>query len=182
MEKWIEITGYEGYYEVSNLGNVRTFDREITYKARGGGYRTDFLKSRKLKPQKHKNSYLSVTLYNKIREKKQFNIHRLVALMFIENPFGKLEVNHKDGNKLNNIVENLEWVTRSENAKHMVDNQMIKYITGSGNSNCVLSFLDAENIRTEYKNGSYSQDKLAKKYGCSQATISQIIRNITYKK
>ena len=66
-----------------------------------------------LKPQKRGNGYLFVCLNGKA-----MSIHRLVALLFIENPFNKVEVNHKDGNKQNNHVSNLEWVTKSENTKH----------------------------------------------------------------
>lgn len=70
-----------------------------------------------LKPQKNEKGYLAVELRcnNKRKVKK---IHRLVAEAFLENPFSKTEINHKDGNKQNNAVENLEWSTRSENLKH----------------------------------------------------------------
>lgn len=112
-EVWKDIKEYEGYYEVSNLGNVRSKERYV--KTGGGGKR---LISSKIKnPFLNKRGYLRVQLFKNNR-KKNFRVHRLVAQAFIENPENKLEINHKNLNKKDNIVSNLEWVTGEENRLH----------------------------------------------------------------
>lgn len=109
MEIWKEIKGYNGFYEISNLGNCKT------HYAKGNG---KYIKvGRVIKPVKCTNGYLEYQLsYNGIR--KCHLIHRLVAEAFIENPKNKPEVNHKDEDIMNNNVDNLEWVTSKENANY----------------------------------------------------------------
>lgn len=110
MEIWKDITGYEGIYQVSNLGRVKRIGK---YRNQYKEWNSNVL----LKPIDNSNGYLFVTL-SKNNKTKQFYIHRLVAYAFIENTDKLPEVNHKDGNKQNNQIENLEWVTCSENIKH----------------------------------------------------------------
>lgn len=99
-EEWRKIKGYE-LYEVSNFGRVRSNQKTECV----------ILKT------SLKRGYCGVTIYNE-KGKIQISVHRLVAEAFIPNPENKPQVNHKDGNKQNNTVENLEWVTQSENALH----------------------------------------------------------------
>lgn len=108
MELWKDIIDYEGYYQISNLGNVRSVDRFDGVHDRQGVI---------MKPKLMVNGYLQVGL-RKHSARKWFCVHRLVAIHFIENPDNKPQVNHIDGNKLNNTVENLEWVTEKENQNH----------------------------------------------------------------
>ena len=97
MEEWKDVIGYEGFYQVSNTGKVKSL-----------------IKNRILNERKQDNGYVSVMLY-KDRCAKFHSIHRIVAEAFLENKDNKPFVNHKDENKRNNHVENLEWCTRKHN-------------------------------------------------------------------
>ncbi len=118
-EIWKPIKGYEGLYEVSSLGRIRTLGRTIqTWLPINGERRqvnrTYPAKILKLHPVTSEHPYLQCTLY-KSGQSQTFLVHRLVAETFISNPENKPEVNHKDRNKRNNCVDNLEWMTRIEN-------------------------------------------------------------------
>lgn len=120
-EKWKDIDGYEGYYKISNRGRVKrldVFDKNPKYNGNRlikGGLRKSTIQS---------NGYKSVML-TKESKSKRFLIHRLVAIAFIPNPNEFPVVNHIDGNKLNNNVENLEWCTHSYNLKHAHSNGLL---------------------------------------------------------
>lgn len=111
-EIWKDIKGYEGLYQVSSLGNVRSLDRYK--KNRKGRY---LQKGRILNKNYDKDGYLIVGLYKNGKGKTK-KIHRLVAEAFIPNPEDKPTINHKNGIRSNNCVENLEWATMSENQLH----------------------------------------------------------------
>lgn len=106
MEIWKDIAGYEGLYQVSNLGRV---------KSRNGI----------LHPNTNTYGYKHITL-SKNNIQKTAIIHKLVADAFIPNPSGKPQINHKDGNKENNTANNLEWVTQGENNRHAIKTKLRK--------------------------------------------------------
>jgi len=115
METWKPIAGYENLYEVSDFGNVRSLDRRIPAKIKHVTSRV--IKGCVLVKNKKKTGYFTVDLC-KDSTVKTTNVHRIVAETFIPKVAGKRYVNHKDGNKENNNVSNLEWVTSSENRLH----------------------------------------------------------------
>lgn len=110
---WKNIVGFEGFYQVSNIGSVRSLDRTVKYK---DGIIVPY-KGQPLSPRDNGKGYKYISL-TKNNKPHRFYIHRLVATYFIPNPLNRKEINHIDGNKGNNCVENLEWCTRSENNKH----------------------------------------------------------------
>ena len=113
VEIWKDIVGYEGLYQVSNKGNVKRIEHE-DFKCRQG-YRV--FKERMLKPFKNFRGYMKVGLH-KGNKKKDVFVHRLVAEAFIENPCNYPQVNHKDEDKTNNCVANLEWCTNLYNTNY----------------------------------------------------------------
>lgn len=100
MEKWATVKGYENY-AVSNYGAVRNTKR-----------------NRHIRPFKDKNGYMLVNLYDAENRMRTLKVHRLVLAAFVPNVDMKEQVNHIDGNKANNCLENLEWATQSENQRH----------------------------------------------------------------
>lgn len=111
-EIWKDIKGYEGLYQVSNKGNIKSLDRTTGIKKHG----IHRLKEKILKPIKC-GKYYQIYLC-KDNKAKSFYIHRLVGENFIDNIKCYTDINHKDGNTHNNNVENLEWCTRSYNIEH----------------------------------------------------------------
>ena len=110
MECWRWIPGYEGIYQVSTRGRVRSVDRWVTYP--DGSKR--FFKGRILKPGRGKNGYLFVSLYRD-GKRHQILIHRLVAMAWLDNPENKPQINHLDEDKTNCSVENLSYCSAKEN-------------------------------------------------------------------
>ena len=112
IEIWKDIKGYEGLYQVSNLGRIRSLDRIVK-----SIYNSKRKMSGKILKPNVIGRYAIITLYDNDGKAKNRTIHRLVAQAFIPNPNNYPIVNHKDGNRLNNSVENLEWCTQSHNVK-----------------------------------------------------------------
>ena len=112
-EEWRDIKGYEGIYQISDCGRVKSLERIVPW---GKGIR--HIKEKFLRVKKKKSGYLFYCLYSGNGTVKYEHAHRLVAQAFIPNPLQKKDVNHIDGNKSNNCVDNLEWATRSENQIH----------------------------------------------------------------
>lgn len=117
QEIWKDIPNYEGTYQVSNLGRVRSVSHTVVNN-KNGGKRT--VQSRLLK-QEFRNGYL-VVYFCKDRKRKQFSVHRLVAQAFCVNPNNYTVVNHIDFNKTNNNANNLEWCTQLQNTRYSYKN------------------------------------------------------------
>lgn len=113
IEEWRQIPGYEGLYEVSSYGRVRSLDRYV--KGRYGNYRLH--KGKILRLELSNSGYYFVELMHKYK-RKHFYVHRLVAEAFIDNLHSFRDVNHKDEDKTNNIVDNLEWCDHKYNCNY----------------------------------------------------------------
>lgn len=123
MENWYDLKGYEGEYEISNLFNVRSLDRIVKRPGSKGDMK---VKGKNLKQFLDNNGYLRVSIKGKFH-----SLHRLIALNFIPRKEGQIIVNHKDGNKQNNNLENLEWCNYYENNNHCINrSNTISGLTG----------------------------------------------------
>lgn len=111
--EWRKIKGFEGLYEISNTGMVKSLPR-LKHSNNGDYYTREKI----LKQTSAQGEYYRVPLTDKNHIKKYFLVHRLIAQAFIDNPNNLQEVNHKDGNKLNNNINNLEWCDRKYNVRH----------------------------------------------------------------
>ena len=131
QEIWKDIKNYEGAYQVSNLGRIRSLTRKVkTF----NGFRT--AKGQLLKPLKTNRNYFRVNL-KQSQEDKYISIHRLVAETFIPNPNNYSTVNHIDGDTFNNRVDNLEWCTQSHNIKYAYKYGNAKPTKGCFQKGCV---------------------------------------------
>lgn len=159
-EIWKTLKDYPNY-QVSNFGRVKSL-----------------INSLMLRTDKSKSGYLSVRVYKNTKHK-VYRVSRLVGFVFIPNPENKPFINHKDGNKLNNHVINLEWCTQSENIKHAYRTGLM--ITGGEDSpNHKISNSDAETIRAMYKTGCYFQKEIGRLFDIEQSQISRIVNNKIY--
>lgn len=169
-EIWKDVEGYEGLYQVSNLGRIKSLPRWIEF----SDGRVRFYQEKIKKDKKVSTGYRQVTLYrNCVNE--YFYVHRLVAGAFIPNPNNLIDINHIDGNKTNNLVTNLEWCSRSENIKHAYDTGLRIAHTGDAiekKSKAVLQFKEDGTFVAEYP----SETEAAKKNMCKQSTISYYCR------
>jgi len=159
-EIWLPVPDYEDYH-VSNFGRVKSFK---------------FKTPRIMIPYLNGSGYLQICL-SKDDKSKHFHIHRLVALCFVSNPQDKPEVNHIDGNKLNNFVENLEWVTREQNINHAFDIGIAPQ--GQDRPEAKLTNEQARFIRENPDDLNSAQ--LAELFGVCDATIGRIRLGRTYK-
>ena len=117
-EIWKDIPEYKGLYQASNLGNIRSLDREVIQLSNGGKAYFKHTREGRILSQGIQNGGYPVVSISVNAKRKICTVHRLVASAFIDNPNNYRDVNHKDGNKQNNNIENLEWVSHSENIKH----------------------------------------------------------------
>lgn len=121
MELWKDIKGYEGIYQVSNLGNIRSLERITIFESENQHkkYKANRqIKCKIKKPTVNKCGYYQTVLYKKGR-KRNVLVHRIVAETFLPNLNNKPTINHIDGNKLNNKLDNLEWATYTEQLIHV---------------------------------------------------------------
>lgn len=168
-EIWKDIPGFEGRYQASSLGRIRslTFSKKVL--SRWGTYRDVIFKGKILNTN-HKNSNGYTNL--KLGAGKSYDVHRLVAMTFVPNPLNLSEVNHIDFNKINNIITNLEWVSRGTNLHHNIKN---------GRHNTVkLTPEQVIEIRSRLQTGE-NMTTLAKEFNICYQNIKQIKKNKIWK-
>jgi hypothetical protein len=164
-EVWKDVKGFEGLYKVSNLGNVKRLISQRVFAERLIGRTIDkYGYAKRVLSKDGKNNY--------------FTEHRLVAIAFIDNPDNKATVNHINGIKTDNRVENLEWNTTIENHQHAIDTGL-KDQKGIKHHKCKLT----EEQVLEIREIGFSQTRmsLSKKYGVSRTNILGIIRGKFWK-
>lgn len=171
-EIWKQIKNEPGY-EVSSLGRVRSY--------RVKGYNRQF-NARPL----YRKVDISYWGYPEVRlfvggTSKKYRIHRLVAEAFLPNVETKQEVNHIDGDKTNNAVGNLEWVTRSENMEHVFRILKKPTMRGGRNGRARLKDHDVQSIKELWVTGKVRQKDLASKFHVARSTINAIVNNYNWK-
>ncbi|AKQ08561.1 HNH endonuclease [Bacillus phage PBC2] len=165
MEIWKSLKGIVecgDNYEISNMGRLKSLTRNVIMKC-----------------QVSDRGYLKAKLYHQ-QKTKTVRIHRLVALAFIPNLENLPEVNHCDGDKLNNKSDNLEWSTRASNVQHSFDTGL-NPTKGEGSRHAKITEEDVRKIREMYDTGKYTQRDLAKIFGINHSAIGCITRGETWK-
>lgn len=169
MIEWRPIPEWEGCYEASNTGLIRSIDRAIRH-ATGVTHRH---KGRVLRPKINNNGYKMVGLYDAPTNRSEFKtVHRLVALTFLPNPNALPEINHIDGNKLNCAFENLEWCTEQHNSRHSTRLRLnpVSKLTDAQVREVLISAANGETARS-----------LARRFGVNVRGIKRIKSGESYR-
>jgi hypothetical protein len=178
-EEWRPVVGYEGLYEVSSTGDVRSLDKYIPcgYESRGKRLQ----RGKILKPYLNAHGYYTVALCNggPKKEQRTRSVHQIVTEAFVgPRPSESHGVNHKDGNKANNDARNLEWVTAAENTKHAQASGLI--LQGEKISTSKLTESDVRKIR-HLRNQGAPLLEIAQRFGVAESTACQIALHRTWK-
>ncbi len=168
-EQWKDVDD-KGFYQVSTNGRVRSWKN-----GRWGKRKTPKI----IKLGYCRRGYDRVKIQDN-ETQVNCSVHRLVAQAFIPNPEKKPQVNHKDGNKKNNHISNLEWVTNQENMDHAHENNLFNYKKGQDSGVCSLTIKEAEKVRKMYFYTETTQKEIASIFNVSQKTISNIVNNLYY--
>jgi hypothetical protein len=163
-EDWLPIAGMENRFEVSNWGRIRTLN-------------TGFIRKLSLLP----SGYLALVYHISPTDRRTRTLYaqRAVALTFIPNPHNFPEVNHKDGNKQNNHVDNLEWCDRKRNVAHAFANGLVAF--GEARLSSKLSLSKVRQVREAYSASNHSYTDLAKRFKVTPSVIGDIVKNRTWR-
>jgi hypothetical protein len=171
MEVWKKIKGYEDYYEISSLGRVKSLSRKIRYLQSNNGNEFFRLTKEKILVTGKCKGYNTINL-SKNNITITYRLCRLVAIHFINNPLNKNQVNHIDGNKNNDNVYNLEWVTAKENMIHAKNNNLIKFYSGK-------EHIGSKKVICTKTKKIYDNISIAsKEFNISESHLSRMLRNI----
>jgi len=175
-EQWKPVVGYEKFYECSNLGRFRSLPKVV-----GGRWGECRYKGKIIKTMKSKvTGYGLICLVKEDRQKTTLRAHRLIAETFIPNPGGRPYVNHIDLDKMNNSVENLEWVTPKENIEHARASREWNTLRGEAAPNSKMKEHEVLQVRKLFSNG-MRKYKIAQHFGVSKNIVADIIFRKTWK-
>ena len=194
MNHMKDIIGYEGLYGVTRDGKVWSYPKPCG-STTGMWMKLQLFTNRNNRGRPHVQYTVGLT---KCGKRTTLLVHRLIAQAFIPNPENKPQINHKDGNPLNNHISNLEWMTASENNEHSRNTGLVDYHTekqksirvangkktGAANGmkyRRMFTMDEANHIRDLHAKSGRSCCAIAKDYGCSNDTISNICNNKTYR-
>lgn len=173
FEIWKDIEGYEGCYQVSSLGRIKSLSRKKPLRNGHFCYSTE-----KILNQSDRRGYACVVLSK--TKAKPFSVHRLVANAFVPNTENKKTVNHKNGDKKDNRVSNLEWATQSEQQLHASSIGLRNKARGSNSNLSKLTESDIKEIFNLYNSGKYYIKQIADRYKVGVNAISSILNNYTW--
>lgn len=174
IEIWKDIVGYEGLYQISNFGRIKSVERVVIKK----NDRKNYVKETVLRFGINTSGYYIVSLYKNAKPKTH-RVHRIFATEFLPNYENKPNINHIDGDKLNNNLHNLEWVTQKENIQKAFETGLVNN-TGVNNGQCVLNENKVLKIKKLLSAGE-TQSSIAKKYNVTRSCILKINLNKTWK-
>ncbi len=181
-EIWKPIPNFEGYYEASNMGRIKSLDRTIEKPDKKTGkinYMTRRGKIFKIR-FKHNRRYMTIRL-SKNRHVLSTPVHRIIAMTFIPNPNNKPQVNHINGIKTDNRVENLSWVNNSENVLHAIDSGLMKYAVGESHGSAVFTESDVLKIRELHASKKYNMVEIGRMFNTNNSRICEIVSRKTWK-
>jgi len=181
-EIWLPIPNFEGYYEASNMGRIKSLDRTIEKPDEKTGkisYMTRRGKIFKIR-FKHNRRYMSIRL-SKNGKTVGYPIHRIIAMIFVPNPDNKPQVNHINGIKTDNRAENLGWVNNSENILHAIDSGLMKYAIGESHGSAIFTEDNVLRIRELYASKKYNLEEIGKMFNTNRSRIHEIVKRKTWK-
>jgi hypothetical protein len=174
-EIWKDIPEFQGFYQISNLGRVRSCDRYVAKHKNGA---LSLLKGSLKKIVYEKNHYPFVDLYKNNKRSKQY-MHRLMAIAFLPNPKNLKEINHIDGNKQNFSPSNLEWCSHIDNCLHAI-NTKLHDCQGEQHHNATLLNETVIKIRELHQSG-ITQTEISKKFSINLRLVSKIVNRERWK-
>jgi hypothetical protein len=182
QEEWRPVPEFEDYYEISNMGRVKS---KAIFIRHDGNWSDEHGYVKKIKTKNitmNRYGYLTSKLC-KLGKCRRLTVHRLVAKAFIPNPEGFTQVNHVDGNKENNVVTNLEWVSAARNIQHAYETGLMNsdHLQGSNHHNAKLTEEDVKTMRRIYNEGTVTIKALANKYNIGASTARDILTHRTWR-
>lgn len=174
-EIWKEVDGYDGNFHVSSFGRIKSLKRHVF-----SGGKNRLRKERIICATLHRDGYIKCTIQSN-GNRKTYMVHRLVAKTFIPNPENKPQINHKNGVKSDNTVENLEWCNASENGIHSYKLGLSKATHGELNWKSKLTKLQVIEIRNKYTGKHGEIVKMSREYNISASQIRRIVKNLRWK-